>query len=272
MLEQDVCDRINFNERVDYIIHAASPASPKIMKEKPVDTIMANTIGTFNTLKFARKNNVKSYLYISSREVYGEPYEWQEKFDENTYGFIDPLLPRSCYPEGKRAAETMCMSFKEQYGLNVKIARPAHTYGPGMSIYDGRVQADFLKNVVNNENIVMKSTGEAVRTYTYIRDVISAIFLVLLDSDDVVYNMADERAKITIKGLAEMLVNLYPERSLKVVMDIDEEQKGCAPFKLGIIDSSKIRKLGWKPSLSIEEGFRRTVEYIETEMKKGNEV
>lgn len=272
VLEQDVCDRINYNERVDYIIHAASPASPRIMKEKPVDTIMANTIGTFNTLKFARKNNVKSYLYISSREVYGEPYEWQEKFDENNYGFIDPLLPRSCYPEGKRAAETMCMSFKEQYGLNVKIARPAHTYGPGMSIYDGRVQADFLKNVVNNENIIMKSTGEAVRTYTYIRDVISAIFLVLLDSDDVAYNMADERAKITIKGLAEMLVNLYPERGLKVVMDIDEEQKGCAPFKLGIIDSSKIRKLGWKPSLSIEEGFRRTVEYIETEMKKGNEV
>ena len=272
ILEQDVCDRINYNERVDYIIHAASPASPKIMKEKPVDTIMANTIGTFNTLKFAKKNNVKGYLYISSREVYGEPYEWQEKFDENTYGFIDPILPRSCYPEGKRAAENMCISFKEQYGLNVKIARPAHTYGPGMSIYDGRVQADFLKNIVNNENIIMKSTGEAVRTYTYIRDVISAIFLVLLDSDDVVYNMADESAEITIKGLAEMLVNLYPERNLKVEMKLDNDQKGCAPFKLGIIDSTKIKKLGWKPSLTIEEGFRRTVEYIETEMKKGKEV
>ena len=223
VLEQDVCDRINYNERVDYIIHAASPASPKIMKEKPVDTMLANTIGTFNTLKFAQKNNVKSYLYISSREVYGEPYSWQEKFNENEYGFVDPLSPRSCYPEGKKAAETMCISFKEQYGLNVKIARPAHTYGPGMSIYDGRVQADFLKNVVNGEDIVMKSTGEATRTYTYIRDVISGIFLILLDSDDIVYNMADERAKITIKELAELLVNLYPERNLKVVMDIDEE-------------------------------------------------
>ena len=269
ILEQDVCDRINYNERVDYIIHAASPASPKIMKEKPVDTIMANTIGTFNTLKFAKKNNVRSYLYISSREVYGEPYSWQEKFDENTYGFIDPLLPRSCYPEGKRAAENMCISFKEQYGLNVKIARPAHTYGPGMSIYDGRVQADFLKNVVNNEDIIMKSTGEAVRTYTYVRDVISAIFLVLLDSDDVVYNMADENAEITIKELAELLVKLYPERNLKVVMDIDKDQKGCAPFKLGIINSDKIKKLGWKPTTTLEEGFRRTVEYIELEIKNG---
>ena len=166
----------------------------------------------------------------------------------------------------------MCISFKEQYGLNVKIARPAHTYGPGMSIYDGRVQADFLKNVVNNENIIMKSTGEAIRTYTYIRDVISAIFLVLLDSDEVVYNIADEETKITIKGLAELLINLYPERNLKLIMEVDEEQKGCAPFKLGVIDSSKLKKLGWKPTLSIEEGFRRTVEYIESEMKKGKEV
>ena len=270
VIEQDVCDRINYNDKVDYIIHAASPASPKIMREKPVDTIMANTIGTFNTLKFAKKNNVKSYLYVSSREVYGEPYEWQEQFTEETYGFVNPISPRSCYPEGKKAAETMCISFKEQYGLNVKIARPAHTYGPGMSIYDGRVQADFLKNVVNNEDIIMKSKGEALRTYTYIADVISALFLVLLDSDDVVYNMADENAKITIKELAELLVGLYPERNLKVRMEIENDTKGCAPFKLGIINSDKIRKLGWKPLVSLEEGFRRTVEYIESEMKAEN--
>lgn len=267
VLEQDVCERIMFNEKIDYIIHAASPASPKIMREKPVDTIMANTIGTFNTLKLAKKNNVQAYLYISSREVYGEPYEGQEKFDENTYGFVDPLLPRSCYPEGKKAAETMCVSFKEQYGLNVKIARPAHTYGPGMSIYDGRVQADFLKNVVNNENIIMKSKGEAVRTYTYISDVISGIFYVLLNSDDVAYNMADENAKITIKGLAELLVNLYPERGLKVEMQIDDDQKGCAPFKLGIINSDKLKKLGWSPKISLEDGFRKTVEFIEKELE-----
>lgn len=267
VLEQDVCDRISYNEKIDYIIHAASPASPKIMKEKPVDTIMANTIGTFNTLKLAKKNNVKAYLYISSREVYGEPYEWQEQFDEQTYGFVDPLLPRSCYSEGKKAAETMCVSFKEQYGLNVKIARPAHTYGPGMSIYDGRVQADFLKNVVNHENIIMKSKGEAVRTYTYISDVIAGIFFVLLNSDDIAYNMADENAKITIKELAELLVSLYPERNLKVEMQIDEDNKGCAPFKLGIINSDKLRKIGWEPKVSLENGFRRTVEYIEKEIE-----
>lgn len=270
VLEQDVCDRINYDEKIDYIIHAASPASPKIMKEAPVDTIMANTIGTYNTLKLAKRNNVHSYVFISSREVYGEPYEWQEEFDENTYGFIDPLLPRSCYPEGKRAAENMCVSFREQYGVNAKIARPAHTYGPGMSIYDGRVQADFLKNVVNNENIIMKSTGESLRTYTHVRDVVSGIFYVLLNGTDIVYNIADENAKITIKELAELLVGLYPERKLKVKMEIEENQKGCAPFKLGTINSSRLRALGWKPSTTLEEGFKRTIEYIESteEMRK----
>lgn len=268
VLEQDVCDRINYDDKVDYIIHAASPASPKIMKDAPVDTLMANTLGTYNTLKLAKKSNTKSYVFISSREVYGEPYEWQEEFKEDTYGFIDPLLPRSCYPEGKRAAENMCVTFKEQYGVNAKIVRPAHTYGPGMSIYDGRVQADFLKNVVEHQNILMKSTGEALRTYTYIRDVVAGIFFVLLEAEDIAYNVADEEAKITIKGLAELLVGLYPERKLKVEMKIEENQKGVAPFKLGTINSEKIRALGWKPTITIEEGFRRTVEYIESTQGK----
>ena len=268
VLEQDVCDRINYDDKVDYIIHAASPASPRIMKDSPVDTLMANTLGTYNTLKLAKKSNTKSYVFISSREVYGEPYEWQEEFKEDTYGFIDPLLPRSCYPEGKRAAENMCVTFKEQYGVNAKIVRPAHTYGPGMSIYDGRVQADFLKNVVEHQNILMKSTGEALRTYTYIRDVVAGIFFVLLEAEDVAYNVADEEAKITIKGLAELLVGLYPERKLKLEMKIEENQKGVAPFKLGTINSEKIRALGWKPTITIEEGFRRTVEYIESTQGK----
>lgn len=268
VLEQDVCDRIIYNEKIDYIIHAASPASPTIMKKIPVETIMANTVGTLNTLKLAVKNNVKAYLYISSREVYGEPYDWQKEFDEETYGFVDPLLPRSCYSEGKKAAETMCMCFKEQYGLNVKIARPAHTYGPGMSIYDGRVQADFLKNIVNNEDIIMKSRGEAIRTYTYISDVIAGIFFILLNSDDVVYNIADKNAKLSIKELAKLLVSLYPERKLKVKMELENDIKGCAPFKLGIINSDKLIKLGWKPNISLNDGFKRTVEYIESELKK----
>ena len=219
---------------IDYIIHAASPASPLIMQNQPVETIAANTIGTFKTLELAKEKNAEGYLFISSREIYGQPDEGQEFFYENTYGFVDQLNPRSCYSEGKKAAETMCVCFHEEYGLNTKIARLAHTYGPGMSIYDGRVQADFLKNVYHNE--------------------------------DIVYNIGNEAGKVSIRDLAEILVSIYPERGLKLVFDIPEGgTKGTAPYTLGILSSEKLRKLGWNPKYSVKDGFKRTLEYLELE-------
>ena len=254
---------------IDYIIHAASPASPLIMQNQPVETIAANTIGTFKTLELAKEKNAEGYLFISSREIYGQPDEGQEFFYENTYGFVDQLNPRSCYSEGKKAAETMCVCFHEEYGLNTKIARLAHTYGPGMSIYDGRVQADFLKNVYHNEDIVLKSEGTAVRTYTYIADAIAGMYRILLDSEDIVYNIGNEAGKVSIRDLAEILVSIYPERGLKLVFDIPEGgTKGTAPYTLGILSSEKLRKLGWDPKYSVKDGFKRTLEYLELENVK----
>ena len=251
---------------IDYIIHAASPASPLIMQNQPVETIAANTIGTFKTLELAKEKNAEGYLFISSREIYGQPDEGQEFFYENTYGFVDQLNPRSCYSEGKKAAETMCVCFHEEYGLNTKIARLAHTYGPGMSIYDGRVQADFLKNVYHNEDIVLKSEGTAVRTYTYIADAIAGMYRILLDSEDIVYNIGNEAGKVSIRDLAEILVSIYPERGLKLVFDIPEGgTTGTAPYTLGILSSEKLRKLGWNPKYSVKDGFKRTLEYLELE-------
>ena len=244
----DVTKPIEYNGDIHFIIHAASPASPLIMKSDPVSTIAANVLGTFHTLELAQKKKAEGYMFISSREIYGQPSEYQEFFKEDTYGFVDPLDPRSCYPEGKKAAETMCASFRAQYGLNTKVARLAHTYGPGMSIYDGRVQADFLKNVIFNEDIIMKSEGLPVRTYTYIADAVAGMFMILLNSKDMVYNIGDENAKISIRELAEMLVKITPEKELSVKMEIPEGgTKGCAPFTLGILDSTKLRDIGWKP-------------------------
>lgn len=262
----DVTKEIPVEGSVDYIIHAASPASPLIMQNQPVETIAANTIGTFKTLELAKEKQAEGYLFISSREIYGQPDEGQEFFYENTYGFVDQLNPRSCYSEGKKAAETMCVCFHEEYGLNTKIARLAHTYGPGMSIYDGRVQADFLKNVYHNEDIVLKSEGTAVRTYTYIADAIAGMYRILLDSEDIVYNIGNEAGKVSIRDLAEILVSIYPERGLKLVFDIPEGgTKGTAPYTLGILNSQKLRKLGWDPKYSVKDGFKRTLEYLELE-------
>lgn len=266
ILAHDVTEPFEYDNNIDYIIHAASPASPLIMKDDPVGTIAANVLGTFNTLKLASEKEVDGYMFISSREIYGQPSAEQEFFTEDTYGFVNPLDPRSCYPEGKKAAETMCASFKAQYGLNVKVARLAHTYGPGMSIYDGRVQADFLRNVVFNEDILMKSEGLPVRTYTYIADAAAGMFRILLNGEDMVYNIGDENAKISIRGLAELLAGLIPEKNISVKIEIPEGgTKGCAPFTLGILDSSRLRKIGWKPLYSIEEGFLRTIQYLEIE-------
>lgn len=270
VLSHDVTRPFEYESNIDYIIHAASPASPLIMKDSPVETIAANVLGTYYTLELAKEKNAEGYMFISSREIYGQPDEGQEFFTEETYGFVDPLNPRSCYPEGKKAAETMCASFKEEYGLNTKSARLAHTYGPGMSIYDGRVQADFLKNVLFHEDIVMKSEGLPVRTYTYIADAVAGMFMILLNGTEMVYNIGDENAKISIRGLAELLIKITPERNLSVKFEIPENgTKGCAPFTLGILDSSKLRKLGWKPKNTIEQGFRRTIEYLEIEKAEG---
>ena len=126
--------------------------------------------------------------------------------------------------------------------------------------------ADFLKNVYHNEDIVLKSEGTAVRTYTYIADAIAGMYRILLDSEDIVYNIGNEAGKVSIRDLAEILVSIYPERGLKLVFDIPEGgTKGTAPYTLGILSSEKLRKLGWNPKYSVKDGFKRTLEYLELE-------
>ncbi len=269
VIVQDVIYLDKIAGDIDYIIHAASPASPKIMKEHPVETNFSNTLGTANTLILAKDKKSLGYLFISSREIYGEPLENQKVFTEDgLLGQVNPLIPRNGYAEGKKAAENMCVSFKEEYGLNTKIVRLAHTYGPGMSIYDGRVQADFLNNIIHNQDIELKSDGSSIRTYTYISDAISAMFLVLLKSSDIVYNIADEKSKTSIRELAETLLSINPEKKLKLVFNIPKEgQKGVASFKNGILSTKKIQEeLGWIPKYSIKEGFTRTLAHIKEEL------
>jgi len=265
-------EEMNIEGDIDYIIHAASPASPKIMSKEPVMTNLANTLGTIKTLDLAHKKDVQGYLFISSREIYGEPAPNQEVFTEDgPLGQVNPLVPRNGYAEGKKAAENLIAGYHEQYNMNAKAVRLAHTYGPGMSITDGRVQADFLNDVMHDRNIVLKSDGSSVRTYTYIGDAIKAMFLVLCnDTKEIVYNIADEDSKTSIRELAETLVSIDPSKNLKLVFDLPEGaklSKGTASFTGGILSTERIRKeLGWEPKYSIKEGFARTMEHLEEEL------
>ncbi len=272
-LIQDVTRPINLDRYVDYIIHTASPSSPNAMKMYPYETNLANTLGTYNTIELALGNNMsdikrqaKAYLYVSSREIYGQPIEGQDFFyEEGPLGQVDPLVPRNGYAEGKKAAENMCVAAREEYGLNAKIVRPFQLYGPMMQIDDGRVQTDFFANVIKGENIVLKSKGEAIKTFTYISDAVSAMFRVLLHGKENCYNIGNEEDKVSVRELAEILCSTQPDRNIGVTFDIPESlNKGNSAFTQGILCTNRIRtELGWKPKYRLFDGALRTIDWYE---------
>ena len=179
-LVQDVSNPIQISSNIDYIIHAASQASPKYYAVDPVGTLKANVLGTLNLLQLALEKKVKSFLFFSSGEVYGQLGPHQIPTPENVFGYVDPTNIRSCYAESKRMGENICVSYFHQYGVPAKIVRPFHTYGPKMQLNDGRVYADFVSDIVNNRNIIMKSDGSAIRPFCYLADATSGFFTVLL--------------------------------------------------------------------------------------------
>lgn len=261
LLIQDVCEPVIYNEKVDFIVHAASQASPKFYGTDPVGTLNANVLGTNNLLHLAKKNNAESFLFFSTSEVYGAVTEQQIPTKENEYGYLDPVNVRSCYGESKRLGETMCVSWLHQYNIPVKIVRPFHTYGPGMDLGDGRVYADFISDIVHNRNIEMKSDGKAERAFCYISDATAAFFLILLNGKNgEAYNAGNPGQEISIISLAEKLVKMFPEKKLKV---ISKKQTDDGYLRSAVSrnspDITKISQLGWKPVTSIEEGFRKTI-------------
>lgn len=255
---QDVEEEINVHNEINYIIHTASPANPKFYSENPVQTIMANTIGTKNTLELAKKHKA-NYCYISTMEIYGQMNNSSDVKEEE-YGAINSLDLRSCYPESKKLGENMCIAYKEQYGINVKIIRPAHTYGPGMSINDPRVQCEFMKKVIENQDIIMKSDGRMQRTYTYVADVVSGIFFAILKGQNIVYNVANDKAVISIKKLAEIIIDSKKESQSKLIIELKNE-KGWSQIKPKVMNCDKLKETGWIPIFTVEEGIKRTMDY-----------
>ena len=264
LIAQDVTLPLDVDCPVDYIIHGASSARPSEHKAAPTSTIRANLVGTFNLLDLAAKESSAGFVLMSSSEVYGTVGSNIESISETDYGYLDCLNPRSCYSEGKRAAETICASFKAEHGIDCRIVRFAHIYGPGLGLNDGRVQADFAANVYRGENIVMKSDGSSKRAYTYVADAVSGLFYALLKGSDMAYNVADSDNVISIRQLAEAFIASSPEKHLELVIDIPAAQAGLYnPAKFIGLDNSKIKALGWSPKVGIAEGARRMVRHLE---------
>ena len=258
---QDVCEPINFKDDLDVIIHAASQASPKYYGIDPVGTLLPNCIGTYHLLELAKQKKVEDFLFFSSGEVYGKVNERQIPTKEIDYGYLDPMNIRSCYGESKRIGETMCVSWAHQFAVPVKVIRPGHTYGPGMSLDDGRVFADFVANVVRNQNIILCSDGTATRSFCYLTDFVLGCFLVLMKGKNTEsYNIGSD-LEISIFDLAKKLVALFPEKKLKVIINDGDFKTGYinSPAVRGALDVTKLKNLGWHAYTSIEDGFKRTI-------------
>lgn len=258
----DIRSAIAIEDEIDYIIHGASMTSSKEFVDYPVETILTGMTGTDNVLRFAREKNVKSMVYLSSLEVYGVTDPDKKSVKEAEYGYIDQLVPRSSYSEGKRMAECLCISYGHEYGVPVKIARLSQTFGPGVSYSDNRVFAQFARCAIEGENIVLKTKGETFRNYCYIRDAITGILCVLLKGkSNEAYNIANKETGINICDMAHLVADNIAQKQINVVFDIAEDLSkfGYGPTIKIALDTDKIEKLGWKAEVGIKDAFERMI-------------
>lgn len=262
-IQQDVCKPFeNFSAQVDFIIHAASPADPVNMAKYPADTLLANVLGTKNLLECGLAQGMERFLFVSSGEAYGQPDENQDDFVEGYCGPLDLTSPRSCYPEGKRAAEVLCQSYRRQFGADVVIVRPCHLFGPTMSRKDSRAVAEFLWAAAEGRDIVLKSDGLKERSHCYVIDAVQGLLFALEKGESgQAYNIADRRYQMTIRAFAEQAAEAG---GCRVVFDLpsDMESRGYSRVSRQVLDAGKLEGLGWKPGYSIENGVAKAIRIL----------
>ena len=254
--------RIEYPGGVDFIIHTAAITTSKYMISNPVETIRTAVNGTEEILQLAQEKHIEGMVYVSSMEVYGQP-NIDRKVTEHDLGYIDLTSPRSCYPEGKRMCEMLCTAYASEYGIPVRIARLAQTFGVGVLPTENRVFMQFARSVMNNQDIVLHTKGKSEGNYVYTFDAIAGILLLLTNGGlGEAYNISNEKSHVTIKEMAEMVCNTFGRGISKVVIDIPEDSKGYAPDVKMWLDNSKIKNIGWEPKVELEESYRRMIQWL----------
>lgn len=260
LLEHDVTQPLPGDTSFHYIIHAASPASPNSFAQRPVEVMMANIMGVNHLLDYGMAHHMRRLLFVSSGEVYGEGDG--TPFRESDSGYIDSMSPRACYPSSKRAAETLCAAYAAEHQADVVVARLCHTYGPHFTATDNRVYAQFLRNVLNGEDIVLKSEGLQLRSWIYVADAVSAILHILLKgTGGEAYNVADPQSCITIRQLAELCARLAG-RQVRFDIPADARHGNTTPISCATFSIEKLQALGWQPRYSMESGLRETLSIL----------
>jgi len=258
---QNIVDKLPINVEYDYIIHAASNADPRTYAIQPVETVLTNVIGNNNIFEYCRYHKKTRVILTSSFEVYGK-IENHDIYKEEDCGILDFQILRNGYPESKRCAEILLHSYVEEYNIDAVIARLSSIYGPTMQVNDSKAHAQFIRNALHGDNIVLKSKGLPRRTYCYVTDAASAILYVLFNGKTgEVYNIANEKSIASIAEVAQTIAGIV---GTSVVFDFPDEieSKGFSKPQNCILDNSKLRKLGWHAEYILENGMRETIQTL----------
>jgi UDP-glucuronate decarboxylase len=261
----DVCEQISYEGKIDHIFHCASVTASKMMVEHPVETLVTAVSGTKNILDLAVRKKCRSVVYISSMEMYGTFEHASQDVTENDLGRIDPLRVRSNYPESKRFCENMCIAYQSEYGVPVKIARLAQTFGAGILPSENRVFAQFARSAIHGEDIILHTKGLSEGNYCYLRDCMTGLLTILLKGKNgEAYNVVNPASHTTIADMARMVANQIAGGRIKVKFDIPEGNTfGYAADVRMKLNSNKLQALGWKPEIGLEEAYRRMMRDME---------
>ncbi len=245
---------------VDRIYNLACPASPVHYQYNPVKTIKTSVIGMINMLGMAKRVKAR-VLQASTSEVYGDPEVHPQK--EDYWGNVNPIGVRSCYDEGKRAAETLCSDYRRQNGVDVRIARIFNTYGPRMALEDGRVVSNIIVQALNGKPLTLYGNGQQTRSFCYVDDMVEGLIrLMESDYDDTPVNLGNPH-EVTIRELAELIQNLTNcDCSIEYLpLPKDDPQRRCPDISLAK------RELHWEPQISLENGMSSTINYFTDRLK-----
>ncbi len=262
-LEKDITKLTDRELAADFIFHLASPASPNKKSPRsyinhPIETLLANSLGTYNLLELAKKTSSK-FLYASSSEVYGDPAVSPQ--NEDYFGNVNPNGARSVYDEGKRFGEAMTMTYFRKFNLDVRIIRIFNTYGPFMQEDDGRVVSNFINQAILNKPITIYGDGSQTRSFCYVDDMVEGLMLAMFSdkTKGEVINLGSPNER-KISELATMIKDITSSRSDIVFEDLPEDDPKVRKPNIG-----KAEKLiGWRPKVDIEQGVKNTVEYFKS--------
>lgn len=248
--------------KIDYIFHAASNTHPKAYSADPIGTITTNILGTYNLLEYGATHGCERFLFASSVEIYGENRGDADTFDESYLGYIDCNTMRAGYPESKRCGEALCQAYIAQKGMDIVIPRLSRTYGATLLPTDTKAISQFIHKGVAGEDIVLKSEGNQLYSYSYVADAVAALLYCLLYGENgQAYNIADAGSDIALKDLAKIVADYAGK---KVVFELPDakEAAGYSTATKAVLDAAKLRSLGWSAHYDMKEGLTQTMDIL----------